>query len=540
LKLWAAKNPKDSTPVLRLAALYYSRQQPDEAEKVLNTILARPADFPSGDLLVGDFHAMTRNPAKALADYQRGESQGHQRQQIYQERAASMLATLGRYDEALKAADAILAKDSKNTFARALKVEVLDRKGGDQNLAAAASLVGDLAKEVPANARLQMLAGQTLMRKGSPDQAMKYFEQAAKADPRTPAAQLALARLEMLRRNYPAVLQHANAALAIRANDPNGRLFRVIGLTGTHAYSQAKDEADQLARETKDAPQVQMQLGIIALGQGHYAQAEDYFRKLYKEGSPNLQPLAGLVDAYEAEHQPDRAFELMQAEAQKTPDSAGKAALLAATAEAAGKTDLALQELDKQAAEHPASADAQLRIAQLQLKHSHLPEALAALEKAQRLEPNRNGLDAAIGNVEDQLGQKPAAIASYRKALTKTPDNPMLLNNLAFLLADTGGDLNEAQQMVTTAIRKAPNIPQLQDTLAWVEIKKHDNAAALQTLTALTRKFPENPTYRYHYAVALIDSGNRSAAKVQAEAALAKKPPAEMAAALHNLLAQVK
>ena len=93
----------------------------------------------------------------------------------------------------------------------------------------------------------------------------------------------------------------------------------MIGLTGTHSYVQAKDEAEQLARDTKDAPQVQMQLGIIALGQGRYSQAEDYFRKLYKEGSTDLQPLAGLVNTLEAEHQPDRALQLMQAEAQKNP-----------------------------------------------------------------------------------------------------------------------------------------------------------------------------------------------------------------------------
>jgi Flp pilus assembly protein TadD len=182
----------------------------------------------------------------------------------------------------------------------------------------------------------------------------------------------------------------------------------------------------------------------------------------------------------------------------------------------------------------------QVRIAQLQVKQGHLEEALQALQRAQQLVPDGKGLDQTIGSVQDQLGKKPEAIASYRKALAKTPDNAVLLNNLAFLLADTGGNLNEAQQMVSTAIRKAPSLPQLQDTLAWVEIKQHNYAAALQTLTALTTQHPDDTTFRYHYAVALMDSGNPSAAKLQAETALSKKPPAEMATALHNLLAQVK
>jgi tetratricopeptide (TPR) repeat protein len=540
LKLWVAKNPKESGPMLRLAAFYYGRKRPDEAEKILKSIVDRRSDFPQADLLVGDFHALARNPEKALEDYRRGESRDHERQQAYQERVASMLSTLGRRDEALKAVDAMIAKDPKNLFARTLKVQLLDQAGGAQNLNTAGALAGDLAKEAPGNSRVQMLAGQTLLMKGDREQAFTYFQQAAKADPRSTAAQLALARVELMRKNYPAVLQRADAALNIRPNDPSARLFRVIGLTGTRSYAQAKTEADQLARDTKDAPQVEMQLGIIALGQGRYSQAEEYFRKLYKDGSGDLQPLAGLVNTLEAEHLPDRAMELMQTEAQKAPDSAGKAALLVATEEAAGKTDQALAGLQKMAAQHPTSADIQVQIAQLQLKHGHLEEGLQALLRAQQLAPNGKGLDFAIGNVQDQLGRKTEAIAEYRKAMAKTPDDPLLLNNLAFVVADTGGNLAEAQQMVSTAIRKAPKLPQLQDTLAWVQLKQHNEAAALQILATLTKEHPEDAMYRYHYAVALINSGNRSAGKLQAETALSKKPSTEVAVALRNLLTQVK
>jgi tetratricopeptide (TPR) repeat protein len=540
LKLWSEKNPKDATPILRLAALYYGQKQPEAGEKLLKSISDRPKDFPQANLQVGDFHALTRQPEKALEDYRRGEVQDREHQSGYQQRIATVLATMGKRDEALKTVETILAKDPKNLFARSLKVQLLTALGGAQNLNTASGLASELAKDAPANARVQLLAGQTFLTKGSPAQALPYFEQAAKADPRSTAAQLALARIEVMRKNYPSVLQHADAALAIRANDPNARLFRVIGLTGTRAYVQAKQEAEQLARDTKDAPQVQMQLGIIALGQGRYTEAEDYFRKLYKEGSPDLQPLAGLVNTLEAEHQPDRALQLMQTEVQKAPESSGKAALLAATAEAAGKTDMALAELQKEAAQHPNSPELQVRIAQLQEKHGHLQDALGSLERAQQLAPKAKGLDASIASVEEQMGRKPEAIASYRKALVLTPDDPVVANNLAFLLADTGGNLSEAQQLVTNAIRKAPNVPQLQDTLAWVQLKQHNEAAAVQILSILTKQHPDDSTFLYHYAVALNDSGNRSAAKLQAQNALAKKPSPETAIALRNLLAQEK
>ena len=63
--------------------------------------------------------------------------------------------------------------------------------------------------------------------------------------------------------------------------------------------------------------------------------------------------------------------------------------------------------------------------------------------------------------------------------------------------------------------------------MAWIQIKRHNESEALLILQTLTSEHPEDVTFRYHYAVALIDSGNPSAAKLQAETALSKKPPAE-------------
>jgi predicted Zn-dependent protease len=94
--------------------------------------------------------------------------------------------------------------------------------------------------------------------------------------------------------------------------------------------------------------------------------------------------------------------------------------------------------------------------------------------------------------------------------------------------------------MVSTALRKAPDMPQLKDTLAWVQIKRHNTAEALPILQSLTNKYPDDNTYRYHYAVALIESGNRAAARQQVETALANKPPTELAGELQSLLKQAR
>ncbi|MBZ5610602.1 MAG: tetratricopeptide repeat protein [Acidobacteriia bacterium] len=540
LKLRMANNPKDPAAVLQLAGFYFGRQNPDEAEKLINSLLARRDTFPQADLLAGDFHTLTRAWDKALEDYQRGLSRDKARETTYRERSATVLAILGRRDEALKTLDAVLAKDPKDQNARALKISVLIEMGGAQNLSNAALLAADLAKDAPANPRIQMLTGQAALAKGELDVATARFQQAARADRRTPAPHLALARVYLLRKNYAAVLEQADAALAINRNDENARLLRITALTLTASYGQAKSEAEQLARESSHPRQAQMQLGIIALAQKHYGEAETYFQKLNKENSGDLHPLAGLVSTYLAQSLPDRALDLLEAEKKRAPESLGTEALIVSTAEASGKFDLALSELAEMAAKSPNSAEVQIRIAELQKKQGHAAAALEALQRARQLDPKRRGLDAAMANLQEEMGKKTEAVASYRKALSETPDNPVVLNNLAYLLTETGGDLEEALRLVTQGVRKAPGNPNLQDTLAWVQLKKGNASAALPILSSITQKYPDDATFRYHYAAALLRSGDRTEARQQLQTALSKQPAQPLEQEIRTLLAQAQ
>ncbi len=540
LKQRIASNPKDAGAVLQLAGFYFGRQHPDESEKLINSLLERRDTFPQADLLAGDFHTLTRSRDKALADYERGLARDKVRDKTYRERLASVLAMLGRRDESLKYLDAVLAKDPKDLTARALKVSVLVEMGGAQNLTNAALLANDLAKDAPANARIQMLTGQAALAKGELDAATTRFQQAARADGRITAPHLALARLYLLRKNYPALLEQANAALAINASDENARLLHISGLTLTGAYAQAKSEAEQLAALTSHPQQVQMQLGIIALAQKHYGEAEAYFQKLTRENTGDLHPLAGLVSTYLAQSLPDRALQLLEEEKKRSPDSLGTEALIVSTAEASGKFDRALSELQNMAAKSPNSADVQIRMAELQKKQGNNAAALEALRRARQLDPNRRGIEAAIANLLDEMGNKAEAVASYRKALSESPGNPVILNNLAYLLTETSGDLDEALRLATEGARKAPGNPNLQDTVAWIQFKKGNASEAMPVFSAITQKYPNDATFRYHYASVLLRKGDRAEARQQLQTALTKQPARPLEAEIRMLLTQAQ
>lgn len=56
------------------------------------------------------------------------------------------------------------------------------------------------------------------------------------------------------------------------------------------------------------------------------------------------------------------------------------------------------------------------------------------------------------GNVYSAQGRKAGAEAAYRAALNANPDNPVALNNLAWLLAEDNRALDEAERLIRQAI----------------------------------------------------------------------------------------
>ncbi len=539
LKLRMTNNPKDASAIIRLAGFYAGRQRPADAEKLVDSLVARRNTFPDAGLLAGDFHSVVRSFDKALADYQRGLSRDKPRGKTYQVRSAAILAVLGRRDEGLKTVNAVLAKDPKDLIARALKASILLEMGGAQNVKDASAITADLAKESPGNARIQLLAGQAALLNAQFDAAIARLQQAARIQPGSTVPHLALARVYLARKNFQSMLEQANAAMNINPRDNNARLYRIMALTGTGAFDTAEVEAQQLAKDTSNARQVEMQLGIIALSQKKFAAAEEHFDKLYREGNgQDVSPLAGLVSTLVAENNSDRALALLANQEKRTPDSIPTEALTAATAQAAGKFDLALAELQKMADQNPKSADVQIRIAELHVKESNYLAAIQAYQRALQLDPQRKGIIAAIGSAQSELGDTAGAIESYRKALAESPGNAFVLNNLAYLIAENHGDLNEASRLVSEGLRKAPDNTSLKDTLAWVEVQQGNTTAAIPLLSALARKEPDNVTFRYHYGVALFRSGDHSGAKRELQTVLAKQPPAPMEKDIRDLLAK--
>ena len=150
--------------------------------------------------------------------------------------------------------------------------------------------------------------------------------------------------------------------------------------------------------------------------------------------------------------------------------------------------------------------------------------AIANFQQAAALAPKDPAVWTAAADALQTASRNEEAIAHYRHVLQLQPANATALNNTAFLLAETGGNLDEALQMAQKSLQIEPRQPRFADTLGWIYLKKHLSDSALRVFQNLTQQYPDNPTFHYHFGMVLLNRGDKTGAKSEWSAALAHQP----------------
>jgi predicted Zn-dependent protease len=119
------------------------------------------------------------------------------------------------------------------------------------------------------------------------------------------------------------------------------------------------------------------------------------------------------------------------------------------------------------------------------------------------------------------------------------PDNIAALNNLAYLDAEEGVDLDQALAHAQRAQQRMPDDPNVQDTLALVYIRKNLTNDGVRMLRDLVNRNPDNPAFHLHLALALYQKGDRPSAKRELQAAAHHNPDPKQQDKIKELLAKI-
>ncbi|MBL8234002.1 MAG: tetratricopeptide repeat protein [Bryobacterales bacterium] len=536
LRMRIANNPKDGPAAIQLAAHFAQARDRNAMEAALNEILARSGDYGNGHLLVGDFYLRMQQPDLAIGMYQSGLKAHPNEKSEYLERIADALLTEGKPAEALKVVEEILTLKPDNDEARVVKASILiDSRQPDQVKTALADLKPLVAKS-PANGIWRFQYGRALLANSQLEDARRQFRDTIKHRPDLLPARLALIQLSENLGDFREGLAAADDLLALNPGLPKVRLLRAVSLIGLERHGEARTELSRLRRELPGDQEVEFQLAILDLKQGKAAAAEKQFRQLSDRSKWDARALRGIAESLAAQDRDADAIRFLEARLKEFPESQAIRGLLARTQLDAGDHAGAIHNYEALAGSNAESAELRIYLGTAYQQAGKFPQALAEMEKAKAAAPAHVLPVILAAQLQDLMGRKREAIQGYRQALAMNPNDVAVMNNLAFLIAESGGSLDEAEALVRRALEKSPRAADSTDTLGWIQFKRKRFDEALQTFRSLAVKYPGNHNFRYHYGLVLLQRGDKPAAKAELQAALKSKPPVWMIPEIESAL----
>ncbi|MFV0431459.1 MAG: tetratricopeptide repeat protein [Alphaproteobacteria bacterium] len=150
---------------------------------------------------------------------------------------------------------------------------------------------------------------------------------------------------------------------------------------------------------------------------------------------------------------------------------------------------------------------------------NHFKECIPPLDKAIELSmengiipPQALSFVFSRGVCLERDGQWEKAESDLKLAVEFAPENPLILNYLAYSWADKGYNINEAEQMLLKAIEKFPNDGNIIDSLGWVYFRQNRINEAVNELERAANLEPGQGEIFDHLGDALWYNGRKKEA----------------------------
>jgi tetratricopeptide (TPR) repeat protein len=473
-------------------------------------------------------------------------------------RYAQALLSAGKTEEGIKVLDEINSKAPEVIPAWTTRAEVALAKrefkearrlldgalkpspGDPQSLRVRARI--DLAENKPADA-VQALEAVTRWMPGSSDvqyqlgvanlmkndrpRAIIHLREATRLDPGSIQASLLLADLEIQSGNSASAIGMLVGISQKAPENPQARMLLARAYRATGRLDDAIATLTAMAAKYPTNAIPPLQLGLVLRQKNRDKEARSAFESCLRIDPRNPMALEQLVQLEVKAGDRAAGMARIEARIRETPNDPLpwliKSELLRTSGDTAG-TEAALRKVLEIL---PDSQKALVGLAQLYITTGRNTEALAELERAVQKAPDNVSALTLIGMLQSEMGKSAEARAAYEKALKIQPDSPLVLNNLAYLLAEKLGDLGGAHEVATRARRTHPRSAIIADTLGWIEYRRNNFPEAVRLLIDAAEDLGENPEIQYHLGMAHYMMGHEEAALAALRQASAATTPFE-------------
>jgi tetratricopeptide (TPR) repeat protein len=509
-------DPKNIIANRLLAVIYLSSGRAAAAEAPLKAIVEHNSS-PETKLGLADYYVSQGRDNDALAILN-ALVQAKEGGAAPQARIAGIDYKQGRVAQAHKSVADQLAKDPENPQLLVLQGGwwASENKVEDAYRAAVAAVRAD-NDSAPAHA----LLGAMLDRKGNIAEAIGEYQQVVRIAPRDAAANIELAKLHLRSGQPQQAIGSAEQALREQPLNGSARALLASALLADGQLSRAEAEADLIVKGAPSRPEGHILVGEVLYRRNQPAAARQAFEKALQLDPSSTRASSGLALIEVGSKQAPQTVARLDAQLAKNPKDP-RLTLLTGRAYATTGNMAKAEELFRRAITlDPTFAEAYNTLGQLYVQQNKLDQARSEYQALAAKQPNNIQAQTMVAMLLHAKGKTAEAKAQYEKVVALDQRASVAANNLAYLYAEEGGNLDIALNLAQSAKAASPDDPDVDDTLGWIYYKKNLPALAIEPLRRSVEKDGKNAVYLFHLGMAYLKAGDARSGRSMLERAVA-------------------
>ena len=522
----AALAPHDVRTNRAVAGFYLGSGRPNEAARYLLSIAER-TDDPSSWFDLADFYVQQRRTPDATRILEKLAANS-----AHGANARRRLAVIahgeGRRAEAFSMLDNLLARNPNESETLTVRARLLlaDHRYGEALEAANAAV-----RSNPRSPQAHLITGLASMGRGDFAQARRALTESTNLDPGLLEARMALANLHLSTGEIDPAIDIAMAATAANPRSLEARLLVTRALlVRPDDRPRALTYAEGTVRDFPRSAAARNALGLYYLAVGDRAAARREFEHALRLDAGFVNSLADLVSMDVAAGRVEDARKLLRAHRALVPNDPKVLVLEAKLAIAARQLPEAERLLREILSRPQPPSEAYTLLGRMFIAQGRLAEATAEFSELLKSDPGSVSGHVMVGLLLHARRDTRGAIEHYEKAVALDPRTAAAAaNNLAWLYAESGENLERALELAQTARSHLPTDPEPLDTLGWVYLKKGMMSQAQTFIRQAIDLNPKNPLYHYHLGVLYAQKGDDASARLSLQRALELQPGEQLA-----------
>ncbi len=509
-------DPDNEAVYLHLASHYQRHAKPVDAEATLQKLVARKPQADTPLIHLGDYFTALGQPEKALVSYRRATEVVPSSSNARDKLIGHYLDT-GKIAEAEPLVNALRDKDKHDLMGRFFDARLkLAHAKPDEAL----TLLQAVLKDSPQFAGAHHFLGIAYLQKQQLPQAKAAIADAVKFNPQLSDARTALAQIHLAEGSVDLALEQAQAAIQINPRNVQAAIVAGTAYLRKGDLTKSRKVFEAIAQAAPKEPIGPYNLGLVARAEKNTTKALAYFEEALAKRATAIEPILQIVAIKSVQGKTQEARERVIKQLETVPNSpllhnlVGQLWLNA-------KDPAQAEQSFKTAIEIDGSALAPyLNLAQLYYQTGKVDQSIIEYETILAKTPNAPAALMMLGIIHEGRKEYDKAKERYDQILKLNPRFAPAANNLAWLIAEQGGNLDVALSHAQTAREQRPEDPNIADTLGWIYYKKNASLLAVSLLKEAADKLPNEPLVHYHLGMAQAKNGEVAAAKDALQTAL--------------------